>query len=328
MKNVFFILFLFVSFGLNAQNPNCEIKGKILQNNVKTIFLQSMIDMQNLDSCQVKDNSFDFRFFSEKNDIFRLFAYPNQDMIIMTNPNENILVEFDAMYPQNSPIKGSIESENIGQFSKILTQLDEKQNKLIKKINKQREKQISKLISNSPEKLSNLLFLYMLDYENFADIYQKVKNNLEDKNHSLSQEFFRKMSGYENQTLGKEMIDFSGLNFNGDTIKLSNYKGRMIILNFVASYNHQSMKKLEDLNNFLDMHCDQNSTIVVVNFFLDESENEFKKYCQLLNNSHMVNISDFKSFNSPIVKALNIEQIPFRLIIDENFRISNKNNIF
>lgn len=325
MKNFFLIVFLFVSFAVSAQNSNCKMQGKILQNNLDYIYLQSMIDMQKLDSCQIVDKSFSFDFYSDENEFFRLYVHQTEDMIIMTKPNENIFVEFDALYPQNSLVRGSQESVNISQINKVLTKYDEKQNKLIKKINNQRDKEIANIINKSPENLSNLLFLYILDYDKFTDVYQRVKNNINDKNHSLSKEFFRKISGLENQTIGKEMIDFCALNSNGDTVKLSDFKSKIIILNFVASYNIQSMHNAENLNKFLKMNCDKEAQIVVVNYFLDEFKEDFCRASQKLNDSHIVNISDFKSYNSPIIKALNIEQIPYMLVIDQNFKIASKN---
>lgn len=325
MKNIFLIVFLLISFQINAQT-NCEIKGKVLQNNLEYIYLQSMIDTQNIDSCQIVDNAFNFHFFSGENEFFRIYVHQPEDMIIMTNPNENIFVEFDAINPQNSLIEGSKESQNISQFNKLLNKYDEKQEKLIKKINNQRNKEIAGLINKSPENLSNLLFLYILDYEQYTDVYQKVKNNIKDKEHSLSKEFFRKIQGLENQTIGKEMIDFCAVNPSGDTIILSDFKSKIIILNFVASYNLQSMRNAENLTKFLKMNSNENnSMMVLVNFFLDEFKEDFCRASQKLNDANIVNISDFKSYNSPIIKALNIEQIPYLLIIDQNFKINSKN---
>ena len=120
----------------------------------------------------------------------------------------------------------------------------------------------------------------------------------------------------QKHALGKAP-DFELLDSNGDYVKLSEYSGKAIILNFFATWCPPCKVEIPEFNRFKLAHPE----IVVLGIMLRaRGAQDAKKVKQSLNIEYPVLVDDGRA--SVIYGP--IRYIPTTIIIDENFNIIDK----
>jgi peroxiredoxin len=124
--------------------------------------------------------------------------------------------------------------------------------------------------------------------------------------------------------VGQTAVDFTLLDVNDMERSLSDYRGQLVVLHFWASW--CSYCKAENPNLVVLHNAYKQKGFKVLAFSLDT--NKDKWLAGITNeNLNFDHVSDFKGFESPIVKMYDAGSIPYMFLIDENgviMEISNR----
>ncbi len=110
----------------------------------------------------------------------------------------------------------------------------------------------------------------------------------------------------------------------GETIELENFnknkklKGKWILLDFWASWNSESMKGRNVLNEVYSQYNSKNLEIISVS--LDNSKERWQKAIAQ-NNSSWLEVSDLEGWKSVICNKYNVSTLPYHVLLNPNGEI-------
>ncbi len=122
----------------------------------------------------------------------------------------------------------------------------------------------------------------------------------------------------EGLSIGNLAPDFENVTLDGDKVKLSDYRGKKVMLNFWASWCPPCQEEMPDLQK-LDKNYDD---IEVVAVNLTNQENSLKAVDQFINEMGLDLIIPLDE-NGELMKLYRAIGIPTSYLIDTNGRIGN-----
>jgi peroxiredoxin len=115
------------------------------------------------------------------------------------------------------------------------------------------------------------------------------------------------------QDIGKPAPEFTGYSVSGDTIKLSDYKGKVIILDFWASWCKPCKEEFPFIIDLFNQYADKNFSVLTVN--LDDESGKINKFLTDINKDVPFKIIfDNKSVIPPLY---NVDGMPSSFVIDK-----------
>ncbi|MFT9597039.1 peroxiredoxin family protein [Mesobacillus sp.] len=120
---------------------------------------------------------------------------------------------------------------------------------------------------------------------------------------------------------GAEAPDFELNTLDGKTIKLSDYRGKKVILNFWATWCPPCKAEMPHMQNFYEEYNDQGIEILAVNLTnMDKGEDEVKKFVEEYGLTFTIPM-DEEGYTGTTYQAFTI---PTSYILDENGVILKK----
>ena len=119
---------------------------------------------------------------------------------------------------------------------------------------------------------------------------------------------------------GQPLIDFTSQDENGKTVKLSQFKGKIIVLNFSASWCGPCRKSDEKLIAIYNKYKPKG--VVFIQVDLDFRSKE--KWLEYANTLPWVNVHEENWGKSKIAKEYNVMEIPHIILIDKKGIMRNK----
>ncbi|MDX1830519.1 MAG: TlpA disulfide reductase family protein [Lutibacter sp.] len=121
----------------------------------------------------------------------------------------------------------------------------------------------------------------------------------------------------EKFNVGDTVQDFSGIDLKGKIVKLSDFKGKIILLDFWASW--CAPCHLQNQNEFQQIYSKfKNKNFIIISYSLDkESAKEDWKKASKKDKINWVNISNLKGFRDPLSVQYNIQSIPTSFLINQ-----------
>ena len=123
--------------------------------------------------------------------------------------------------------------------------------------------------------------------------------------------------------IGDAAREFSAATPNGNVISLSSLKGKVVLVDFWASWCSPCVKEqpeLKALYKDLNEHI-KNGSFEILGVSLDKSKVDWQRS---INQLHITwpQVSDLKFWKSPIAKDYDIQGLPFNVIVDKNGNIA------
>jgi thiol-disulfide isomerase/thioredoxin len=115
------------------------------------------------------------------------------------------------------------------------------------------------------------------------------------------------------QEIGKDAPDFTGYSASGDTIKLSDYKGKVLVLDFWASWCKPCKEEFPFLIELYNKYPNKDFSVLTVN--LDDESSKIIKFL-----SHVSDEVPFKIVfdkESKLPTLYNVDAMPSSFIIDK-----------
>jgi peroxiredoxin len=319
MKNLNLFLFILITYTTFGQNKNgFSLQGKTKNISDGTILLlQNPLSNKFIDSVEVKNNTFIIKT--------ALSNFPAEIILWRDGSTaksiwvENKKITFDSSNSsfQDAIINGSITDSLATQLRKQTRELKSYEEIVANEL---------EFIKNNP---NNILSAHNLSI--MANVFGKKKstelfNNLsiENKQSHYGKIItnFLNLKLPETPKIGEKYFDFSMNNQKGEEKKLSEFDGKVILLEFWASWCLPCRKENPELVKTYDRFKKSGFEIFAVS--LDENKenwvNAIKK-----DNLNWKHVSDLKGRNNLAALIYNVNGIPDNILIDKNGVIVSRN---
>jgi peroxiredoxin len=130
----------------------------------------------------------------------------------------------------------------------------------------------------------------------------------------LSQEDYMKSSLVQ---LNETAPEFSFTTNDGKTVKLSDYKGKVILINFFATWCGPCMKEMPYIQKDLWEKLKNNDTFIIMSFGRDHSQEEVNKFIE----SKKFTFPIFADKDKSIYNLFATKYIPRNYLIDSNGKV-------
>jgi len=199
------------------------------------------------------------------------------------------------------------------------------------------------ILKKNPESLGSLFILYqsfgrapVLDPVEYVSVYEDFAKRLASKypgsehvGHLNMKVNKTRLAIKEDSEIkerldtGKMAPDFALPDINDEMVKISELKGRIVLLHFWAAWSPESIRQLAALRQYQQTYGAKGLVIVSVSFDYDM---EMWKTAVTKEKMKWINICDFKYTNSPIAKLYNIQQTPYLYLLNREGIIVAKSN--
>ncbi|MEC5145136.1 TlpA disulfide reductase family protein [Chitinophaga sp. 212800010-3] len=123
----------------------------------------------------------------------------------------------------------------------------------------------------------------------------------------------RRLDVLKRSAIGQPMIDFSQTDINGKTVRLSDFKGKYVLLDFWASWCGPCRAENPNVLKAYNRFKDKNFTVVGVS--LDDKADKWKE-AVAKDAMPWIQLSDLKGFRNEVAQQYGIQAIPFSFLID------------
>ncbi len=359
MKNLvkIFFLLLVATMVSCAKKSEFVINGELKNaGENKKVFLfvaDSLGQMIPMDSTVLNENKeFVLKAKSEQPEFYQVFVGDKSYMLIAQNGDEIKLKADLANHSGAYEINGSAEADKITEYNKITSefslesgQLAEKYSKLVaenqdnkdaiiaefhEKSQKLYEPFLAKsyqFIQNNKKSLTAFFAANVImgtdpnAYENEIIAYSKEAKESFPQNKAVIA-FARQMESLEQVAVGKAAPEFSAKSPEGKEIKLADFKGKYVLLDFWASWCGPCRQ--ENPNIVKIFHDFKSKNFTVFGFSLDDDQTKWLNAIKA-DNLDWQHVSELKQWDAETARLYNINAIPASFLIDPNGKIIAKN---
>ncbi len=188
-----------------------------------------------------------------------------------------------------------------------------------------RKQKMKEFIQQHPEMYISLDILeeYGGAFINFRDV-EPLFRSLADrtKTSTKGKAYLKRIEIAKETAIGVEAPEFTQKDPEGNRVTLSSFKGKVVLLNFWASWSSTSRVENQELKQLVKSYSAKD--LVIINVSLDERKEQWQ---QALSEDRMVgyNVSDLKFMRNEIAELYNIVSIPQNVLIDASGKIIARN---
>lgn len=353
MKRILYILLVCLAFTACKNDNEFIIKGKFENAGADNKVYLFSLDRTNtipLDSTVLSDKG-EFKFVHQTPnvDFFRVALGNKEYMIIAENGDEINITADLANESMAYSISGAAEADKLSELNttknqymgrimalqkefeeKVEAQPDQR-DAIMQQISGRYNAEIEglntatlKFAQDNSKSLAGFYAINLLNptqYEAemvaFAD---KIKNNFKDN--ASVKEYVGRMEKLKAVQVGQPAPDFTINSINNTPVKLSDFKGKYVLLDFWASWCQPCRQENPNVVKAYNKYKNKNFTIFGVS--LDKDPVAWKKAIDA-DGLTWTHASELKDFEGESVRLYQVEGIPASFIIDPNGKIVAKN---
>ena len=354
MKKLFSLLTVFgISTLMTAQKPfSFTVKGTVKNYKDKYIYLNHKWDEKPFtDSTKVEGGKFTFTAKSAESNMYWL-TFKNdinsQPNIIFFVDAGKIEVTMDMDSLQNMSVKAGPTQKDYTDYRSMMFNFQMQQQQIIQDYNVARQandqakmmakqQEYESLSSKVKQGLKDFIkahpksvvsgYIIYFEYNNPqttpAELEEVIalldKSTLNTKFGQMANQRLKQLLG---TTVGHEAIDFTQNSPDGKPIKLSDYKGKVVLVDFWASWCGPCRAENPNVVAAYNKYKDKGFTVLGVSF--DQNKEAWLKAVEKdqLTWNH---VSDLKGWGNEVGRIYSITSIPQNLLIDKDGKILAKN---
>ncbi len=300
---LFCVFFLFISCN---QEVGYRINGDLTGFKDGTvIYLFDLNTEKTIDSCEIKNNSFEFKgFFSNTPALLWLQTEVNNKSIytVLLIGNENVSVQGDIKdFPFDVKIAGSKTQDEYNELRDLTKKYDKKRDSLVSKffelaaLKKENEanylmnmpiKVIDSIVQNitisyikthkkSINSLINLNNLKeQIPYDSIKKLYSNLDVEIKNSEYAKTIELYLKTKTVD---VGDKFFDFTAINQKSEDVKLSNFLNKHILLEFTGAYCVPCILAIDELKIINKKFSD---SLVIVSYNTDKAKDVWQASLQ------------------------------------------------
>lgn len=353
IKRISYILLLCVAFAACKDKSNFVIEGQFKNATPGSKVYLFSIQKENavaLDSTVFSEKGeFKFTHSTPAVDFFRIASGNNEYMIIAKNGDQiKISADMtDKTFAYN--ISGAMEADKLEELNKVkhqyMVKISEIQKQFDESVAAQPDKRdaimeqmrpaytqeigalnkaILKFAQDNTSSLAGFYAVNLLNPAEFekeiVEYSDKIKSNFNENKMVTS--FLVKMAKLKSVQIGQPAPEFTINSIDGKPIKLADFKGKYVMLDFWASWCMPCRQENPNVVKAYHTYKDKNFSILGIS--LDEDVVAWKNAIAA-DKLTWAHVSDLKGFESPTAALYAIEAIPSSFIIDPTGKIIAKN---
>lgn len=332
-KALFSLLILILLSSCNKLRPNVFILNGRIEGNYSGYIYLNYNSIK--DSCLVKNNEFKFEgripsmtsamigtqgrtsamekdFFIEEGELF----------IILEIQNKKIR-ETELDWIVFKSIKGSKTADLQKEYENYQAKFEKDKNWQSKKYSK-----INQIISENPKNKYSASLILSESWNPNANILKlrKMYEKLDVANQDTSSINILKRNLYQEEIsmVGNPISDFELPNENGKLLQTKNYRGKILFIDFWASWCEPCRKQMPKIKNIYNQFKEQNFKILAVSLDADKDKHKWLKAI-IKEKSTWDNVIETGEFDGKVAKMYNIQSIPSNILVDEKGIIIDQN---
>ncbi len=315
MKLTTVLLFIVLSTSI-IFGQKVEISGTISGGNYSSISLKNVMTSDDVQTAEVKNNKFKFKFDFNKEQILALYLDKNNYMIIDLKPGEKVKINYDLDDMNKTTVSGSKGTELYREFVNGITTIVDDDAKFAF---------VDSLVNANLDQFVSVLFAFNLDYDLYADTHRKLIASLE--NDFIDDDLFKNYkSEFEATTLtaiGSIPPDINLQDKDGKEVSLYSLRGQYVLLDFWASWCRPCRGESPNLVAAYDKYHDKGFTIYSVS--LDQTKDAWVQAIKSDGLSAWTHVSDLKGWQCAAGQAYGISSIPSNFLLGPDGKIVAKN---
>jgi len=309
MRIVAFIILFLISTSCSEKKESAFSLNGTTENlkNGTLLYLFDAAKEEIIDSAKVHNNTFKLTT-----------QLPNHPMVAVLKNKSNSL--YKSLWLENKPMTFNAASHH---FNNAVISGSETEiiyndlNKAIDTLSRKEGKEL--LMEFIKSNADNILGPYVLSRwytswkkEGTEPLYAQLSE--EGKNSFYGKKILKYIQLNQNPTIGDKYVDFELKDQYGSQIKLSDLKGKLILLEFWASWCAPCRK---DNSNLVDLHNEYKALgFDIFQVSLDDNKEEWLEAIQK-DKLQWTNVSDLKSWNNEAGMIYGINLLPSNFLIDE-----------
>ena len=351
-KLLYFISFLsiltFSCQKVEEQKVERTLKGKCSFKYKDQIVLQQVVSnaFKSVDSTNIQENGdFEFKYLHKDQGFFRVLVGENQFMCILTDNNHLLNIGGTAEKPdfilKNNPVnddfikineiqlKYKIKSDALNEqfiianqqkdllsVTKIKNEFDQVRSLL--------KSEIKSFVNKSELSIVTIYAAEAFDIDSDFKFLDSVNTLLQKKlpQNDMVIQFSELITTYKKTAIGQKAPDFSLPDPFSRPISLSDFKGKILIVDFWASWCGPCRQTNPEMVQIYNKY--QPKGLEILGVSLDKDMTQWKNAIQD-DQLKWKQVSDLKGWESDVVPLYNIGGIPMTLVLDKSGIIIGKN---
>ncbi|MCL2329491.1 MAG: AhpC/TSA family protein [Bacteroidetes bacterium] len=320
---------IFIALSLCACAQNVSISGKVTNySGTDSLKLIILTDNNAKETAIKVDAKGEFSYSQKlaKPEFAQLYFNRNNAIILVLKPGEKVKLQADYnTFGQNYTVSGSPESEqwlkNVQQTQAHAQAVQAKQAELAA-LEQQRVSDIISFIEKNPASLTTLGLINMVNIDEYPDVYENLIKQLHAKypDNFLVQDFYKQVAARFFLKEGSEIPDIKLADRNGKIIALSSLRGKVVLLDFWASWCGPCRAEIPNLKQAYTNYHAKGFDIYSVS--IDRTKDAWLQAVNVLNLPWAGNVFDA---TQEYAAQFGVSSIPFTILIDQNGKIIAKN---